>query len=137
MSVLFQKIAFSSLLKLQLLYFVLGLGYNVISYIKAATGGKPLASTSPVTGAIFMVVYALILLAGYNGFHRVYRGLLVLILISGGYSGIIKHFIVYAQQPDAYSSQLAWIVAITINIFGAVLNLLAVAGLFENDFQNS
>lgn len=127
-----KKFALSSLLKLQLLYCALGVGYNVVSYIRAATGARALAATPPVTGAIFMLVYGLCLFTGYKGMYKVYRALMAFFVIVTGYSGIIKHFIVYAQQPDAYSSQLAWASAIGINIFGALLNLAAVVGWFDS-----
>ena len=128
-----RKLAISSLLKLQLLYCVLGVGYNVVSYIKAATGAKALASTPPVTGALFMLFYGVCLLPGYKGMFKFYRVLMALFVVVTGYGGIIKHFIVYSQQPDAYSSVLAWASAIGINVFGALLNLMALAGWFESD----
>ena len=133
MHFLAKKMVLSSLLRLQLIYCGLGVGYNLVSYIKAATGGKPLASTSPVVGTAFMLFYGLCLLPGYRGAHKLYRILMALFVLVTGYGGIIKHFIVYAQQPDAYSSQLAWVAAIGINVFGTLLNLLAVAGRFESN----
>jgi len=57
MNILTEKVVISSLLKLQLFYCALGVGYNVVSYVKAATGGQPLSSTSPIIGAVFMLIY--------------------------------------------------------------------------------
>lgn len=131
MSILANRVVISSLLKLQLAYCALGFGYNVVSYLKTATGGQPLASTSPVVGGVFMLIYGLCLLSGFRGSFMLYRVLMAFFLVTVGYSGIIKHFIVYGQQPDAYSSQLAWAAAIGINLFGFALNLLAVSGRFE------
>ena len=131
-----KKMAISSLLKLQLLYGIIAVGYNGVSYVLAATGSQPLSSTSPAVGAAFMIFYGLCLLTGYKGLYKTYRILMALFLLSIGYSGIIKHFLIYTQQPDAYSSQLAWAFAIGINIFGFILNFLAAAGLFENDSEN-
>ncbi len=132
MSILVKKVAISSLLKLQLLYCILGVGYNVVSYIMAATSGRQLSSTSPAVGAAFMSFYGLCLITGYKGLNKAYRLLMVFFLVFTGYGGIIKHFIVYAQQPDAYSSQMAWASAIGINIFGFLLNLLAAAGRYDS-----
>ena len=131
MNILTEKVVISSLLKLQLFYCALGVGYNVVSYVKAATGGQPLSSTSPIIGAVFMLIYGLCLFAGYREYFTLYRVLMAFFLVTVGYSGIIKHFIVYSQQPDAYSSQLARAAAIGINLFGFFLNLLAVVGRFE------
>lgn len=45
-----QKIAISKLLKLQLLYCFMGVGYNVVSYLTVMFGGQQLSATSPITG---------------------------------------------------------------------------------------
>jgi hypothetical protein len=136
MGLLKNKMTISSLLKLQLLYCVFGVGYNIVSYVLAATGSQPLSSTSPMVGAAFMTFYGLCLLTGYKGLYKTYRILMVFFLFAIGYNGIIKHFIVYSQQPGAYSSQLAWATAIGSNAFGFILNLLAVAGRFETDAES-
>jgi len=128
-----KNLAISSLLKLQFLYCMFGVGYNVVSYILAATGNQPLSSTSPVVGTVFMSLYGLSLITAYKGLYKTYRILMAFFILTIGYGGIVKHFIVYAQQPDAYSSQLAWALAIGSNAFGFLLNLLAVAGRFETD----
>lgn len=130
-----RKFVLSYLLKLQFFYFVLGFGYNVVSYIKAAGGGKALAPTNPVTGGIFMALYGICLLSGYRGLLKLYRVLMAFFILITGYGGIIKHFLVYSQQPGAYSSQLAWVSAIGINAFGTLLNLAAVVGWFENNSE--
>ncbi|MBW1644497.1 MAG: hypothetical protein JRJ76_16845 [Deltaproteobacteria bacterium] len=133
MNILQKKIMLSTLLKLQLFYCFLGIGYNIVSYILAMSGGRQLSSTSPVIGTIFMSVYGLCLMAGYKGFYKTYRLLMLFFLVSSGYGGVIKHFIVYSQQPEAYASFSAWISAIGINFFGFLLNLMAVAGRFEDE----
>jgi len=128
-----KKVALTTLLRLQVFYCVLGIGYNVISYIRIAGGGKALAATSPLTGGVFMVVYGLCLLPGFMGFNGIYRLLMALFIVITGYGGIIKHFIVYAQQPEAYASWLACALAIGINGFGTLLNLLAAVGGFRGN----
>ncbi|MBU3914187.1 hypothetical protein KKA14_01500 [bacterium] len=127
-----KKILLSTLLKLQLIYCVLGVGYNIVSYISAMTGGRQLSANSPITSGIFMSVYGLCLIAGYKGFFKSYRLLMLFFLIASGYGGVIKHFIIYAKQPEVYASYSAWVSAIGINLFGFLLNLLAVAGRFES-----
>ncbi len=124
------------MLKLQLFYCCLGMGYNLVSYVKVASGGRQLSSTSPITGAIFMGAYGVILLVGYKGLCRAYQGLMAIMLLMIFYNGIIHHFIVYAQNPDVYASWLSCAMAITINFFGSILNLLAAIGHFESDPEN-
>lgn len=136
MSILASRLVITSLLQLQLLYCALGIGYNLVSYVIAAKGGRQLSSTSPLFGAGFMLFYGLCLLTGYLQFYLPYRVLMALFLVSIGYSGVIKHFIVYGQQPDAYSSRLAWAVAIGINVYGLILNMLAAAGRFETTLMD-
>ena len=128
-----KKISLRALLKLQLFYCVLGIAYNVVSYLRLISGSQPLSSTSPLIGFAFMLFYGICLVSGFRQFLKTYRWLMAFFLISIGYSGIIKHFIVYAQQPETYSSQLAWSLAIGINLFGFLLNALAVSGMFKTN----
>lgn len=133
-----RKLMISTLLKLQLLYCALGIGYNIVNYVSALSGGKPLSSTSPVVGTVVMVIYGLSLISGLKLFYKVYRLLMLLFIVIFGYGGIIQHFIVYSKQPEAYASMITWLVAIGINLFGFGLNILAVAGWFEkNSSDNS
>lgn len=72
------------------------------------------------------------MIPGYTGYLKTYRLLMFFFLVASGYGGIVKHFIIYTQDPTIYASFLAWISAIGINVFGFLLNLLAVAGKFES-----
>jgi len=126
-----KKIAVSILLKLQLTYCLLGVGYNIISCTMAVSGGRQLSANSPIAGGIFMSVYGLCLITGYKELYKTYRLLMLFFLIITGYSGILQHFIMYVQQPAEYASFSAWISAIIINIFGFLLNLMVVAGRFD------
>lgn len=132
MSIWRKKIALSTLLKLQLLYCFLGIAYNVVSYYLLKSGSPPLSSNSPITGGMGMLAFGLCLISAQKGFYKTYRLLMILFLIVFGYAGIVKHFIVYAQQPEAYASYSAWLVAIGSNSFGFLLNLAAAAGRFES-----
>ncbi len=128
---LFQiKISLSLLLLLQLLYCFLGIGFNGVSYLRTRFGARQLSSNPPIVGAIFLLIYGMFLVAGYNDYYQAYRVLMVLALFFFGYFGIIRHFILYARTPESYSSKLSWFVAISINLFGFLLNLIAAAGRF-------
>ncbi len=119
------------LLFLQACYCVAGVGYNVVSYFIVANGGRQLSTSDPVTGAVFMGVYGLCLLTGRFGFTRAYRIIMGFFIVAGGYGGILVHLINYSGDPSRYASFAAWVGAVGINVYGLVLNVLAVMGRFE------
>ncbi|MBU2646343.1 hypothetical protein KKI24_16670 [bacterium] len=129
---LFQKtIRLSTLLKLQLIYCILGIAYNVVSFLMVITIGRRLSGNAPFTGALLMIIYGLCLITGLIHLQKVYRFLMLLFVLVIGYSGFINHFIIYTRQPEVYASFLAWFSAVGINFFGLLLNLVAVSGGFE------
>jgi hypothetical protein len=121
------------LLILQAVYCLAGIGYNVISLILSRTGGTPLSATNPVTGMIVMAVYGGCLVVGALRYVRIYRVLMALSLLVFGYGGVIVHVMNFAaDRTFLYSSMTAWAVAIGINVFGLVLNLVAALGFFSD-----
>jgi len=123
-------IVLSLLLRLQLLYCLLGIGYNAVSYIQLKRGKRQLSTNSPLGGAAFMALYGILLLVGLAGYEVAYRVSMGLCLVVYGYGGIVKHVREYTRNPGAYSSKIAWLFAVGINSFGAVLNFWAVSGRF-------
>jgi hypothetical protein len=120
------------LLLLQVIYCLLGLGYNLVSYILISKGAPPLSATAPLVGAVSMLVYGICLAPGFLGAHRVYRVLMAAAIIVYGYGGVIKHLLNMTQEGLAqYHSLAAWAFAMGINVFGLILNILAVAGKFR------
>jgi hypothetical protein len=119
------------LLFFQMCYCIAGLGYNMVSYFIVANGGLQLSTSEPITGALFMGAYGVCLLSGRFGFTRAYRIIMVFFVIAGGYGGILIHLINYSSDSSQYASFLAWIVAVGINSYGLILNVLAVLGRFE------
>ena len=130
MDVLQLKIALPLLLLLQLLFLLLGIAYNAASILQTRSGERPLTPNSPVAGGLGLLIYGLCLTAGFNGSYLLYRGLMALFLFLIGYVGIIRHCIGYARTPELYTSGLSWFVAVAINLFGTLLNLLAATGRF-------
>ncbi len=127
------KMALSTLLKLQLIYCIFGIGYNIVSYYLLMSGGRPLSSNSPIIGGLAMFAYGFCLISAQKGFYKIYRLLMVLFLVIFGYAGLAKHFVIYAQQPEAYASFSAWLIAIVNNLFGFLLNFVAAANRFESN----
>jgi hypothetical protein len=121
----------TTLLSLQVMYFVLGMLYNGVSLYLTTTGKPGLAPTQPVLGAISMITYALLLIPGYLRQITVYRILMGFAILVMGYGGVVTHVINIFTQPQVYSSILAWGAAVGINLFGLVLNVIAVSGKFK------
>jgi hypothetical protein len=121
----------TTLLRLQIIYFVLGMFYNGISMYLSAQGKPALAPTQPVFGAISMITYALFLIPGYLRNITLYRVLMGVAIVVMGYGGVVTHIINIFIQPQVYSSIVSWAAAVGINLFGLVLNIIAVSGKFK------
>jgi hypothetical protein len=122
------------LLKLQVVYCLLGIGYNVVSLILSRTGGSGLAPTNPLMGMVVMAVYGGCLAVGALGYVRIYRILMALSVLVLGYGGVVVHLVNYtAGRTFLYDSTVAWGVALAINLFGIVLNFIGALGLFSDE----
>ena len=121
----------TTLLSLQVIYFVLGMLYNGLSLYLTTIGAPPLAPTQPVLGSVSMITYALFLIPGYLRKITLYRILMGVAILVMGYGGVVTHIINIFTQPQVYSSILSWGAAVGINLFGLVLNIIAVSGKFK------
>ncbi len=118
------------LLKFQLFYLILGLGYNLVSLIFLYSGGRALSETSPLLGAASLLLYGLFLLTGFAGKQKVYRVLMLAAFLVLGYGGVVSHILNYSNL-ELYYSATAWLLAILINLYGAALNLVAFTGRYK------
>lgn len=121
----------TTLLRLQVIYFILGMLYNGLSLYLTSTGKPALAPTQPVLGAVSMIIYALFLIPGYLRKITLYRILMGVAILVMGYGGVVTHIINIFTQPQVYSSIVSWAFAVGINLFGLVLNIIAVLGKFK------
>lgn len=119
------------LLRLQTVYWIVAVGYNVVSWLRVRAGRPPLSATTPKTGLLVMSLYGSWLIPGRAGIMPLYRMLMGVAVAYLGYGGILRHIRNRFDNPRLYSSTLAWAAAIGINSFGLILNLLAAAGQFE------
>jgi hypothetical protein len=71
-----------TLLLLQLAYAVMGVGYNVLSYLSVASGGQAFSATAPLTGGLSLTLYALCLVPGFAGTPHLSRVMLLSIVVS-------------------------------------------------------
>ncbi len=121
----------TTLLRLQIVYVILGLAYNCLNVYFMATGKTPMVSAQPLPGIIAMVVYGLFLIPGYLRKLFLYRILMGIAIVVMGYGGVVANIINIFTRPELYSSILAWAAAVGINVFGLVLNIIAVFGKFK------
>jgi len=113
------------LLPLQALYALCGFAYNAYSYYRIFRGRAALTSTQPAVGMGIMAAYALALLTGIYGPLWAYRCLMALALIVLGYGGVLKHLRPRCSTSLSYQSISAWRLAISINLYGLLVNLLS------------
>jgi len=121
----------TTLLRLQIIYVILGVLYNGVSLFLITMGRPALAPTQPVLGTISLIVYALCLIPGYMRKLTLYRVLMGVAIIVMGYGGVVTHIINIFTQPQLYSSIFSWALAVGINLFGLALNIIAVSGKFK------
>ena len=105
-------------------YFVLAIGYNLLSLVWMDWRGRPLAPTQPLQATVIMVllyvVYAAKEVLGSTAWVLLISIFLFFILRFG----IYQHLVSYS--PDDYASRAAWAVAIIINVYGILALFLAV-----------
>lgn len=124
-------IKLNQLLKLQLIYVFLGILFNLISYYLILVNDEALTPTKPIMGLLAMLVYASFLLTGYYKKILWYRALMSVSILIFGFSGVVKHIVSFNQEPELYYSIYAMFVAVGINTFGVMLNLVSVFKKFK------
>lgn len=123
-------ITLKQLLGLQLLYGLIGIAFNIVSWAVVSQGGVALTTTAPFLGMATMSLFCLCLVAGYRHHMKAYRILMGMAILVLGGGGIVVHLVNMLYRPEAYPSVIAWMLAVLINVFGLMLNLMAVTGKF-------
>lgn len=121
-----------SLLKLQVSYYLLGMLFNVGSYLSTSNHMQQWTPNDPVPSAFFMTLYALFLIPGFFNKILLYRILMGVAVVLFGYGGVIKHISLIQETPELYCCTAAMIIGPGINVFGLVFNILGVSGKFLN-----
>lgn len=125
----------SNLLKLQVFYCLIGILFNVVSWLGIQNGHQALTPTVPHEGFIAMSIYGVFLLVGYFRKIGLYRILMLISILILGYGGVVKNIITLNQHPDLYTSIFIGIIGVAINLFGLILNCIAAFGLFNSKSQ--
>lgn len=120
-----------TLLKLQALYYILGMLFNFGSMWSMYKGQQQWTPNDPIPASMFMTLYALFLLPGVFRKITIYRIMMVVAVILMGYGGVVKHFSLMQETPELYCCTAAMIIGPGINVFGLILNLIGAFGKFR------
>ena len=105
------------------LYFILAIGYNIVSLVRTDMNRPALAPTEPVQAIVMMsllyVIYASEPVLG----RTAWTALIVMFVSLIARFGIYRHLVGYT--PENYSSRIAWTTAIAINAYGVFVLCLA------------
>lgn len=122
----------SFLLKLQAFFAAASLVYLVLSAIRAHITGEPLSAAAIGPSIAMFVTYAGCLFLPQMGKIGWYRIAMVVAIILFGGGGVIGNVTRYLDGGLAqYAGFGAWAVAVAINAYGTVLNIIAVLGFFK------
>ena len=103
-------------------YFVLAIGYNLLSLILYDAKGQPLTSNKPVQAIVLVALLYVIYVSEAALGSGAWLFLMIVFLLLILRFGIYQHLAGYDETK--YFSRSAWGAAIAINIFGvAVLTL--------------
>ncbi len=108
--------------KLEIIWVVLGIIFNTLSYWQVHIGQPALSATDPLGGNIFMTICGIVVLAGLKGAKNAYKFTIPLLTISLIYSGWFLHIQAYFTDntlPD-YASFTSWLAVIIINTYGVI-----------------
>lgn len=122
-----------TLLKLQLVYYSLGMLFNAGSFYSLSNGQQQWTPNDPVPAAMFMTLYATFLIPGFYKKITIYRILMGVAVLLMGYGGVVKHIGIMQATPELYCCTAAMIIGPGINVFGLILNALAALGRFKID----
>ena len=106
-------------------YFVLAIGYNLISLVLIDLQRQPLAPTEPVQAILMMAVLCLIHSAREVLGTVAWTALIAVFLLLIVRFGIYRHAVGY--RDEAYASRSAWAAAIGINVYGVCVLFLGLA----------
>lgn len=122
----------SLLVRLQAVFAVASLTYLATSAIRQQMIGEPLSAAAIGPSILMFLAYCAALLLPRTGRIGWYRIAMVPALVLFGFGGVIGNIIRYIDSGLAeYASLAAWGIAVAINFFGTVLNVIAALKLFK------
>jgi len=104
------------LTKLIYIYFVLAIGYNLLSIVITDVTGRGLGPTEPMSG-VLTITMLLVIYSGTALLEPIVRiSLMLVFLLLVVRFGIVRHCLAYSDE--LYFSRASWFSAIAINMFG-------------------
>jgi hypothetical protein len=126
-------IKLSRLLSLQVSFAFMAVTYLLLSAYQLQVTGRALSAAPALPAISLFVVYCGSLWLPRMGMIKGYRLAMVVAIILFGGMGVIGNILRYLDSGlEQYSTFLAFIIAIAINGYGTVLNIIAALGLFRN-----
>lgn len=120
------------LIYLQYAFAVLSVSYLFASLWRLHATGEALSAAAIWPSILMFVAYSACLTLPYFGKIGWYRFSMVFALILFGAGGVIGNISRYLNSGlEHYASVPAWAIAVGINLFGTILNIIALLGLFR------
>ncbi|GAC1569984.1 MAG: hypothetical protein NVS3B3_24290 [Aquirhabdus sp.] len=107
------------ILRLQFVYLLLAVTYNLTSLVCLNKFGQPLTPTNPLAGLVMLAGFGFALLANVCRFDGAYKWLMLIFALIIGIGGVLTHLI--RGYSELYSSRGAWLAAILINVYGVAV----------------
>jgi hypothetical protein len=129
-----ELIRLSKLVRLQALFATLSLTYLLVSAVRQQITGEPLSAAAIGPSILMFLFYCGALFLPRFGKLGWYRTSMLPALVLFGIGGVIGNIARYLDSGLAeYASFFAWAIAVAINLFGTVLNVIAAFGLFGKE----
>lgn len=118
---------------LQLIWIGLGVGFNLVSYVRLRRGNAPLMQTPPLIGIGVLGLFVPIILLGVTDWRASYLILNLMMALFIGYTGIFRHLQVLLSDRniEGYASRTALLIGVGINLFGVGATVLACVTAFD------
>lgn len=106
--------------KLEMIWVVIGILFNTLSYWQIQIGKPALSATDPIAGNVFMTICGVFVLLGFKGFTKTYKYMMPFLTLSLAYNGWWLHIYAYITDTTVleYASTESWLGVIIINTFG-------------------
>lgn len=121
-----------TLLLLQFSFAALSLLYLTVSLIRVSGGSIPLSAAPIIPSMLAFGVYCGFLSFGIFRRYLLYRITMAIAVLGFGYGGVVVNILNYFNTGvEGYLSFTAWLLALVINSYGTLWNIMAMLGLYK------
>ena len=125
------------LIRLQASFALASVLYLVASGLRAQIGDGPLSVAPVLFSILLFTLYSASLLLPSSGRIGWYRVAMAPAILAFGGGGVVGNVVHYAQTGlEDYAGMGAFVVAVSINFYGTILNIIAAAGWFRVSTNN-